>query len=122
MSDRPENRVDINRSTVTNTSIAVGSNARATVGATGPHDPRRDELEALLRALQEAVARHHGELERPDEVDGMVATVADQLTSEAPPNHTMVRALLEGVAGAATTASAVVEAARALADFLHSMG
>jgi hypothetical protein len=122
MSDRAENRVDINRSTVVNTSIAVGKKARATVRVTGQGDPSQHDLAALLHALEEAVASHRDELERPAEVDAMVATVGGQLTSDEPPNRSMVQALLEGIAGAATTATAVVEAARALADFVRQMG
>jgi hypothetical protein len=99
---------------------AAGRGAPAT-GATARHlcGRQQDELASLVHRLQQAVETHRGDLDRPDDVEGMVGMVARQLRSGQRPHRPMVHALLAGIAEAAEPAAPVIEAAGALADFLQ---
>jgi hypothetical protein len=117
--------VRISRSTIDRSSFAIGPGARSQV-IIGQVDAAlrergQEELAELLRGLQQAVQESRSVLDRPDEVEETVAHVAAQLSSNGPPNRTLLKGLLDGITAAANTAGTVVEAARALSDFVQRL-
>ncbi len=126
MSDQQKtDGVRISRSTIDRSSFAIGSGARSQViiceADAALRDRGQEELAELLRGLQHAVQESRSVLDRPDEVEETVAHVAAQLSSNRPPNRTLLKGLLDGITAAATTAGAVVEAVRALSDFVQRL-